>query len=342
MEPLRSVLVVRLSALGDVLFALPAVAALAQSGVAARIAWLVEEQASTLLDGCTGVDEVVVFPRRSPSRWAAHARAMRARRDPVTIDFQGTLKSRLQLALLRSPRKIGFAAGVAREGAERALTERIEPPPWARHRVHQNLALLSALGLAVPRHPPRPPLPLTSAARERAAGFIAGLPGAGPLVILHPGTSAFGEFKRWMPERFAALGDRLARQRDARLVLTGGPGEEPLVAAVSAALHAPASVAPAAGIQGLSALLAAADLVVASDSLPLHLANFHGTPVVGLYGPKDPARTGPFFDRSRVVRAGVACSPCTLRRCRDRLCMDRLQVEPVARAAEELLDEARG
>jgi heptosyltransferase-1 len=67
MEPLRSVLVVRLSALGDVLFALPAVAALAQSGVAARIAWLVEEQASTLLDGCTGVDEVVVFPRAAPA-----------------------------------------------------------------------------------------------------------------------------------------------------------------------------------------------------------------------------------------------------------------------------------
>ena len=341
MEPIRSVLVVRLSALGDVLFALPAVAALAQSRVAERIAWLVEERAATLLEGCAAVDEVVVFPRRHPARWPAHARALRARRDPVTVDFQGTLKSRLQLALLRSPRKIGFTAGVAREGAERALTERIEPPPWARHRVSQNLALLAAFGLSVPRKPERPALAVPAAARERAAEFVAALPGGGPLVVLHPGTSAFGEFKRWPPERFAALGDALVRRRGARLVLTGAPAEEPLVRAVRDALRSPAAVAPAGGLHALSALLAAADHVVAADSLPQHLANFHGTPVVGLYGPKDPARTGPFFDRSRVVRAGVACSPCTLRRCRDRLCMDRLPVEDATRAAEELLDGAR-
>jgi lipopolysaccharide heptosyltransferase II len=340
MERIRSVLVVRLSALGDVLFALPAVAALAQSQLAGHIAWLVEDKAAALLDGWPGVDELVIFPRRHPSRWPAHALAMRARRDPVTLDFQGTLKSRLQLALLRSPRKIGFAAGVAREGAERALTERVEPPSWARHRVAQNLALLSAFGLSVPRQPARPALVLPPAARERMADFVAGLHGDGPLAVLHPGTSAFGEFKRWPAARFAELGDRLVRGRGARLVLTAGPGEAALVEAVRGALHARAVIAPTTSLHELSALLAAADLVVASDSLPLHLANFHGTPVVGLYGPKDPARTGPFFDRSRVVLAGVACSPCTLRRCGDRICMDQLPVEAVLRAAEELLDEA--
>lgn len=341
MERLRSVLVIRLSALGDVLFALPTVAALAASGQAGHLAWLVEDKAAALLQGWPGVDELVVFPRRRPAAWAGHALAMRARDDAVTLDLQGSLKSRLQLALLKSPRKIGFGASVAREGAERALTERIEPPSWARHRVSQNLALLSALGLDVPRHPPRPTLVVPEASRERMGRFRQGLPGDGPLVVLHPGTSAFGEFKRWPAARFAELGDELVRTHGARLVLTGGPGEAPLLDAVRAALHAPAALAPTTGLHDLSALLAMAELVIASDSLPLHLANFHGTPVVGLYGPKDPARTGPFFDRSRVVRAHVACSPCTLRRCHDRICMDRLQVEAVAQAAQALLLEAR-
>jgi heptosyltransferase I len=341
MQRLRSVLVIRLSALGDVLFALPAVAELARSGLAGRLAWLVEDKAAALLRDCPGLDELVVFPRRQPTRWPAHALAMRAREDEAVLDFQGNLKSRLQLSLLRTPRKIGFTSSVAREGAERALTERVEPPPWARHRVSQNLSLLAAVGLPVPRHPPRPELTLPEASRARAAAFVDALGGDGPLVVLHPGTSAFGEFKRWPPARFAQLGDRLVRERGARLVLTGGPGEEPLVSSVHAALATRATLAPAAGLHDLSALLRAADLVVASDSLPLHLANFHGTPVVGLYGPKDPERTGPYFDRSRVVRAGVACSPCTLRRCADRVCMERLTVEAVVRAAHELLDAGR-
>jgi ADP-heptose:LPS heptosyltransferase len=258
------------------------------------------------------VDELVVFPRRHPSRWPAQFLALRGRSDPVTIDFQGTLKSRLQLSALRSPRKIGFAAGVAREGAEQALTERSAAP--GRVIGFRRTGAARALARRFSSSP-RPPLAVPAEARERAADFIARLRGEGPVVVLHPGTSAFGEFKRWPPDRVAALGDRLAARRGARLVLTGGPGEQALVDAVRSTLRARAAVAVATGLHELSALLAAAELVVAADSLPLHLANFHGTPVVGLYGP-GPART-PFFDRSRVVRAWPGL--CTPRRCSDRI-----------------------
>ncbi len=329
-------LIVRLSSLGDVLFAFPAVQALLDSGRATRVAWLVEDRAAALLALLPGLDEVLVFPRRRRSAWPAHAVRLLARRDDLVLDLQGNLKSRAQLLFLRSRCTAGFDASVARERAHLAYDRAISPQ-GSRHRVAQGLAFMRALGVPAPLEPVRPRLRLPDAACARARELLARLPGSGPVVVLHPGTSAFGQLKRWAPERFAELGDLLAARHGARLLLTGGPTESALVQALRAGLRTP-SLAPApAGLPDLAALLQAAQLVVASDSLPLHLANALGTPVVGLYGPKDPAVTGPAFDRARVVRGDAACSPCTLRRCRDRICMDELPAAAVAAAAGELL-----
>lgn len=333
MADFASLLVVRLSSLGDVLFALPAVQTLLASGIAERVSWLVEDRAAALVRDLPGLHEVLVFPRRDRSRWPAHARMLRARNDDVVLDLQGNLKSRLQLMCLRAPRKIGFDAPLAKEGAQRALTERFQPPGGIKHRVAANAAILSCLGLDAPQPPARPEVPLGGAERTARAA------GAPPQVVLHPGTSAFGQLKRWAPQRFAALGDELNRRLGAETLLSGGPGEDDLVRDVLAAMHSPVRRLETAGLADLTDTLRAADLLVAADSLPLHLANALGTPVLGLYGPKDPAVTGPFFDRSRVVRSGVACSPCTLRRCNDRICMERLSVGTAFAAARELLLE---
>jgi len=338
-ERLHSLLVIRLSSLGDVLFALPAVQALIASGRAERVSWLVEDRAAPLLKAAAGLHEVVVFPRSQPGRWLTHALAMRRRRDELVLDMQGTLKTRLQLGLLRAPRKLGFDSSLARDGAERALTDPVQPPSWARHRVEQGLALVGSLGVEISRRPERPKLDVDPPAAQRVADFLARMPGKGPVVVLHPGTSAFGSLKRWPPEHFAALGAALCRSAGTRLLINGGPGDEPQVAAVRAALRVPATPVPPGSLGDLTAWMAAADVVIAADSLPLHLANALGTPVVGLYGPKDPALTGPFFDRATVVRAGVACSPCTLRRCGDRICMQQLPVDEVEAAALALLGE---
>lgn len=341
MQELGSVLVIRLSALGDVLFAMPAVSALASSGMARRITWLVEDRAAGLVRRVPGLDEVAVFPRRTPSRWLSHAVAMTARRDDLVLDLQGNAKSRLQRLLLRAPRKVGYDAPLAREGAQAGLSERFVPPLSARHRVAAHLSLLASLGVPVPRGDvPRPVLGLAQASRRLAADVRAA--GTGPLVLLHPGTSVFGRFKRWAPSAFADLGNRLVLSHGARLLISGGPGEDDLVHALRAHLQSPPLVPPTTSLDDLMALLDVADLVVAADSLPLHLANALGTPVLGLYGPKDPDVTGPFWDRARVVRAGVACSPCTLRRCGDPICMERLTVEAAFDAAVALLAAGRG
>lgn len=343
MEPTRhdaslgNVLVLRLSALGDVLFAMPAVQALLDSGRAAHVAWLVEDRAAPLLALLPGLHEVLSFPRRRRAAWPGHALRLLARRDDLVLDLQGNLKTRLQLLCLRPRRTVGFDASVARDGVHAAY-DRAVAPEGARHRVAQGLRLVAALGVPVPQRPSRPRLAIPAEARQRAQALLAALPGRGPAVVLHPGTSAFGELKRWPAAQFAELGRLLAARHGARLLVTGGPGEVELVADVRRALALPAATPRPSGLGDLAALLEAVQLVVAADSLPLHLANALGTPVLGLYGPKDPAITGPAFDRARVLRAGVGCSPCTLRRCRDRICMEALPATLAAGAAAELLE----
>jgi len=339
------VLVVRLSALGDVLFAAPAVQALADSGAVGHLTWLVEDRAAGLVDLLDGVDATLVFRRRRVAAWPRHAARLAARRDDLVLDLQGSLKSRLQLlGLRRVPRRVGYAPPLARDGAQRALTEQVLPPARALHRVAQGLALVAALGVPLPAAPRRPRLRLPAEAMAQAAAIAGSFPGDGPLIVLHPGTSAFGQFKRWAPAQFAELGVRLQREAGARLAVSGTAAEGPLVAEVLARLHAAdvsARPLPPVALAGFAALLQEADLLVAADSFPLHLANALGTAALGLYGPKDPAVTGPFFDRARVVRAGVACSPCTLRRCHDCICMERLSADLAFSASAELLRAGR-
>jgi len=340
MTDTRSLLVIRMSSLGDVLFAVPAVQALQDSGHWDHVAWLVEERAAGLLRDLVSLDELIVFPRRALHKWPAHAIRLAARRDQIVLDLQCSLKSRLQRLLLRKTRSLGFDAPLAREGAERSLSERVTPPLSARHRVAANLALLPSLGVTPAAETPRPRLSVDADAITRERRRLDQGEEHRPLVVIHPGTSAFGRLKRWDPEYFAAVGARLSATHGARIAVSGTPGEEHLVAPILSALGTTSQRLPPGPIATLAAQLAAADLVVAADSFPLHLANALGTPVVGLYGPKDPAVNGPFYDRSRVVRSEVACSPCTLRLCADRLCMRALTVDAVVDAATALLAES--
>jgi ADP-heptose:LPS heptosyltransferase len=154
-------------------------------------------------------------------------------------------------------------------------------------------------------------------------------------VILHPGVSAFGAFKAWRIEGYAALARSLKAKQGARVAVAWGGGAE-LEAAkqVVKLAEGAAELAPETrSILDLAALLKRAALFVGADSGPLHLAAALGTRVVGLYGPKDPRTYGPYWENARVVRKGVKCSPCTLRRCARPECMTLLTANEVQEAA---------
>jgi len=349
-----SLLVIRLSALGDVLFAMPAVHALHRARPDLALDWVVEERAAALLELVPFLRRRIVWRRgeqarlaRRPWSWPKaavallrHVAALRAERYDAVLDLQGNLKSGTHAFLARSARKLGLGLGHAREGGWLAANERVEPPADALHRVEQSLAVVRAFAPEVPGIASAPTLTVPAPAGEWAAQELAAAGiGAQPFVVLHPGTSAFGAFKRWRPDRFGQLADVVQQKAGLPALVTWGPGEEALARqVVASSKRGGARLAPRTrSLVELAALLQRAAAVVASDSLALHLAAFLGTPVVGLYGPKDPRLYGPRFGPARVVRTWLPCSPCTRRTCPDVLCMEEISVRQVYEALAGLL-----
>ncbi|MFN0205361.1 MAG: glycosyltransferase family 9 protein [Planctomycetota bacterium] len=331
-------LLIRLSSLGDVLFALAVVDRLREAQPRSRISFLVEDRFAAIPRAHPGIDEVLVVPRTEgwPAVFA-NLKNLRRRRFDAVIDLQGNAKSALHLAALRGSLRIGFARGAGREANFLFVNKRVAPPPEAVHRADRFLTLLSALGIEPTRAAPTP-LQLSNESVERAEKILSKA-GAMPKVILHPGTSAFGLLKRWEPERFGRLAKQLSFVPGAASFITGAPGEELLVhAAEEASCGGALGLPPLPSLLDLTALLARADAVVAADTGPLHLANRMGTPSVALFGPKDTKRYGPVYPRSVVIRReDVPCSPCTRRWCEAPACMAGITVETVAFEVRRLL-----
>jgi lipopolysaccharide heptosyltransferase I len=350
----RRILIVRLSALGDVVHALPLLDALRRARPEAEIGWLVEARNASVLAGHSQLDRVFVFPRgelrelisrgrllAALRRAAAFLRELRAARFELAIDAQCNLRSSLLARLSGARCRIGFAPPYTKEKAHWLSTLQVEVPVGGQLKVERNLALLGPLGVDV--RGARPRLAVPEPARAAARAFRAG-ERAAELVALHPGVSGFGAIKQWAPERFAGVARRLRAERGARCVVTWGPGERELAEQVVQASDGAARLAPETrSLLELAALYEVCDAVVGGDTGPIHLAAALGVPVVGLYGPKDPAIYGPFDGRrgraSATVWKQVHCSPCRLRRCGNVICMPAIEVGDVTAALERVLRE---
>jgi len=328
-------LVVRLSSIGDVVHTLPALAALARHGWQAG--WIVEPPARPLLEGHPLLSQLVLAP---PARGfsAGVARqavsALRAEDYDVALDFQGLWKSVAWARLSGARRTIGFARAWRREGASAMLVgDSVSLPPRASHVIDKNLALLSSLGIEATGSREFP-LPPTQAAAERVDDELERM-GLSEFVILNPGGGWAS--KLWPPERFGSVARGL-RERGLSSIVSWGPGEESLADRVVAASQGLAVRSFPTSLLEYVELARRARLVVAADTGPLHLACAVGTPVVGLYGPTDPARNGPFSPEDRVVRKAPPCAPCHRRRCptHDGV-MDAIDVAEVLQAVDERL-----
>lgn len=328
------VLVVRLSALGDVLFALETVAALAAARPDVTIDFLVADSLADLLAGHPQLRRVIPWPRKRLARLPAAVRALRSETYDLAIDLHGILKSSVPLMLTRARLKVGFAPPGSREGSHRFHHRSIPLPLPLPHRADRGLLLLQALGIPVTDTQPR------LGAVEPLPGPLDALPT--PRVLLHPGTSAFAAFKRWPADRHAELARRLLA-RGIGVAVSHGPGERELVLPVLQA--APGALeldGTKLGLRGLAGALRRFDCVVAADTGPLHLATAMGTPAVALFGPKDTAKYGPRSHgtaRNVVLHANVPCRPCTLRDCATPQCVLGITVDAVEQAVLQLLEQ---
>ncbi len=305
-------LLVRLSAIGDIVHALPAAAALAAAGY--EVVWAVQPPGRALVEGSSAVASCVVVPARAPFSPRAIARAMaalRAAHVATALDLQGLWKSGFWARASGARRRIGFAGPARREPLSALLlTERLALPAGIQHVIDKNLALLAALGLDAvgQRLFPLPPFAREAARIDRELAAL----GIERPVLFHPGGGWAS--KLWPAESYGELASRLARRRIPALV-TWGPGEAALAERVVAASGGTAIASFPASLLELAALARRARAIVAADTGPLHLACAVGTPAVALFGPTDPARNGPWNPADLALSRRPPCFPCHRREC---------------------------
>ncbi|CAG0993878.1 heptosyltransferase I [Myxococcaceae bacterium] len=343
------ILVIRLGAVGDVVRTLVAVSALRAAFPHASIAWLVEPPSKSLLEAQPWIDRILVFPRDrirdallrgrlvvAAREIAAMRRSLREACFDLVLDFHSILKSGILSAATGSRERIGFSRPFGREGAWLFATRRAALVRSRISRFDRNDGLLEFLRVA-PRPDPAP-LRVPESSLETMRRVLAD--GPRPIAV-HPGTSPSTPHKRWPAAHFATVIRALHRERGIPSVLTSGPdpreralADEIVARADGAARHAPQT----RSLGDLAALFAACRLYLGGDTGPLHVASLVGTPVVQILGPTDPVENAPWRGvPSRVVRAGLPCSPCR-RGCASAACMAAVSPEAVLAAMLDLLD----
>lgn len=311
--------------------ALPAAAALRDTFADARIDWLADAKWARVLEGNPDITEVISLDGRSAQGIAAAIRKLRAAKYTCAIDFQGLYRSALLGLASGAPRRIGFQGSYARERFAALLyTERVNPR--GAHKVEHNLTLVEHAGAR--KAQARFPLVIHAEDEECVTRELSAH-GIADYFVLNPGGG--WRSKCWPAARYGELHRALAERHGWRGVVAFGPGEENLAHEVIVAAGQDAPVAIPVGLGPLLALLRRAKVVVSADTGPLHLASALGAPVVGLYGPTDPARNGPFSSHDVVVR-NLHFSETTYRRGASySAAMLSITVEQVVEAVEKRL-----
>lgn len=347
---MKRILIVRLSAIGDVVMASGLIPALRALHPDARIAWLVEPAAAPLLAHNPRLDEVIVWPRgewqqlwrerRYTELWRRlreFRRALRAQRFDLALDTQGLLKSAVWSWLSGAPQRLSL---IGREQSHRLATERVVPPPDAGPRPIGAEYCHLARHLGAPEGSFRLDLAVGAAPRARAherlaaAGVSAGV----RYVTLCPFTTR--PQKHWFEDRWQALARRC---RDAGLVpvLLGGPGDRAAAARIASGVPGLVDLAGALKLDETVAAIEGAALLIGVDTGLTHMGTALEVPTVALFGSTCPYRD-PRAPRSVVLYEQLDCSPCQRHpTCDGRFdCMRAFEVDRVFAEASRLLEPA--
>ncbi len=328
---------------GDVVLSLPALTALRARFPRAKIVVVAKPWVSELYWYHAAVSKLVVYDSAGEHKgWGGFRKlvqSLRAENFDTAVLFQNAFQAAWMAWRARIPVRIGYARDV-RSGL---LTDAAEVPAQAAygHQVNYYLQLLFRTGLIEEPAPVEEiRLAVTETEKkwaERRLGTL-GLGGPRVLVGLNPG-AAYGPAKRWLPERYAALADRLENELHAHVLIFGSREERPLAEKIAQTMkHRPAILAGETTLRQLMALLAQCRLVVSNDSGPMHLAAALGVPLVAVFGSTDERVTGPVGRCVKIVKRPVACSPCGLRECPiDFRCMTGVTVEDVLQSALDLV-----
>ncbi len=357
----RKILLIKLSAVGDVVQTIPLFNALRRRYPAAQIDWLVKPALAELLQHNAAISNVIKFGNADGSlaSYARLAGQLRTDAYDLVLDLQGQLRTGLVVIATGAPVRLGFdrpRASVwdasprrfpaearkhawqgAREGSWLAYTHRIPIPTLDIHAVDRYLSVGAMLGFPTREADFSFPIPQGAATRVEALLQERGLAGA-PLAIIAPGT--IWETKHWGTEKFAEVARHLLRKGFA-VALIGSGRERAVCEDVARLAPGAIDIAGETSLTELAALIRRSTINVTNDSGPMHLAVALDRPVIGIFGPTDPVWIGPYGHPDNALRAGVACSPCLLRqlsRCHyGHVCMEDVSAATVIERIEHVL-----
>jgi lipopolysaccharide heptosyltransferase I len=332
---LKTIAIIRLSSLGDIVHTLPAFQLLRKHFPEAKITWIVEAPGAALLANFSGIDEVVVFNMKSRKGLFAKMNFLigfvsRWRRQfDLLIDFQGLIKSAL-LAFLLGGQRLGFSARNAREPmAALFYSRRAVLFPEERHVIFKNIHLLTMLGIneTVVEYP----LSKRSASPQLQRLMAELHWPARRYIILNVGggwPSKIMSATQWLE-----VAEGLKPHYP--LVWLWGNGQEKETAA-AVARQSGVALAFFMDFSDLIYFISEALLVISGDTLALHLADMSKTPAVGIFGPSSPQRNGPLFSQSRVICQKQPCSFCYRRKCDTMTCLKDIASADIVTAAREI------
>jgi heptosyltransferase I len=367
----RRILLIKLSAVGDVVHTIPVLNKLRRRYPAAQLDWLVTPAIAELLRHNPAISNVIEFVREDWSRpwtltpfvsYGRLAAKLRANAYDLVVDMHGQFRTAVFTLASGAPVRIGFdrprpqvwdasprtfsaearkhAWQGAREGSWLAYTHHIPVPTLDIHAVDRYLGVGPILGLDDGPADFSFPLPQAAGVRVEALLREHGIAGA-PLLAMAPGT--IWETKHWGAARFAEVA-RHFLQRGFAVALMGSRRERALCEDVARQAPGAVDIAGETTLTELAALIRRSAISVTNDSGPMHLAVALDRPVVSIFGPTDPIWIGPYGRAGAVLQAGVSCSPCLLRqlsRCRhDHVCMEQVGAAAVIERMERLLGDA--
>lgn len=348
----QRILIIKPSSPGDIIHALPVLHGLRRRYPQAHLAWLVATSFANLIEADPALDEVVPFDRKRFGRlgrsmrvsgeFASFVRGLRRRKYDLVVDLQGLFRSGFLALASGAAVRVGFAA--ARELAWMFYTHKVPCREDDQHAADRNYGVGRLLDFA--EVPMDFTIALAEDDRRQAAGALqeAGLPPDGAYAVLVPVTR--WETKCWPAERFGRLARMIKERYGLGTALVGGGADVEVGDAVAAASGGVArNLCGRTTLRQLAALIDRASIVVTADSTPMHMAAALKRPLVALFGPTNPARTGPYGRSRDVMRVDLDCAPCYLRKLRQcphqHACMERLTIEAVAAAVDQRLAPAR-
>jgi lipopolysaccharide heptosyltransferase I len=339
-EGAQSILLVKLSSIGDVVHSLPVLAAARRRFPKAHIAWAVGPAAADLVAGNPHLDEALVvggdgpagadvcpIPRlSSPLRLAL---ALRERRFDLALDMQGLLKTALIAYLSGARDRVGFHN--LQEGAFLFNNRRIVRDRRDVHAIEGYLGFANAIGA------PAEPLDFTIPISHADRGVVDELlRGQRNLIALVPG--ARWHSKRWPAERFAEVADVLAGEFGATCAVVGGEGDRALAERIGEAARSEIlDLSGRTTLRQLAEVLRRCRVAIANDTGPMHISAAVGTPTVAIFGPTDPTRLAPYGSGHAVLKASVPCAPCRRRECLPLRCLEAITVRQVVSVTEHIL-----